>query len=283
MILSFHPMFVGDHNIICAGRDPGPPELAAIQSADAVILPQACPFPLYDMARQHCVKVFPNYDARFRYPGKIGQAALFRDQNVPHPRSLVFETVRDFYACWHPVRNRPFEFPFVLKLNWGGEGDTVFFIDSLQVFQAVLKKTAEYEKPGAQGFLIQEYIPAGHKSLRVAVIGKKRVSYWRVQNSNQAFHASVSKGAEVDAESDPYLQNKAKSSIQDFCTRTKINLAGFDVLFSTEDDSYTPQFLEINYYFGREGLGGSFAFYQMLESEISNWLKDLGLCLKPKK
>jgi ribosomal protein S6--L-glutamate ligase len=30
--------------------------------------------------------------------------------------------------------------------------------------------------------------------------------------------------------------------------------------------------LEINYFFGRRGLGGSDAFYEILKSEIDNWL-----------
>jgi ribosomal protein S6--L-glutamate ligase len=279
MILSFHPMFVGNENILCAGRDPGPEELATIKSADAVVLPQGCPFPLYDMARQHCANVFPNYDARFRYPGKTGQAELFKARNVPHPASMVFQNTRDFYDRYDNAKKRPFEFPFVFKFSWGGEGDTVFLIDSPQAFLAVLQKAVDFEQPDAQGFLIQKYITTDHKSLRVAVIGKKIVSYWRIQNSNKNFYTSVSKGAEIDAESDPHLQNKAKTSIKDFCRRTGINLAGFDLLFSKEDIAHTPQFLEINYYFGREGLGGSFVFYQMLEAEIIGWLKDIGLSL----
>jgi ribosomal protein S6--L-glutamate ligase len=35
--------------------------------------------------------------------------------------------------------------------------------------------------------------------------------------------------------------------------------------------------LEINYFFGRRGLGGSNAFYEILTSEIDNWLDQLDL------
>jgi ribosomal protein S6--L-glutamate ligase len=38
-----------------------------------------------------------------------------------------------------------------------------------------------------------------------------------------------------------------------------------------------PLFLEINYFFGRAGLGGSERFYDMLQTEIDNWLAGLGL------
>ncbi len=73
MILSFHPCFEADKNIICAGRDPGADEMAAIKAADAVILPQGCRKSLYEMATENCPLVFPDYSARFKYPGKINQ------------------------------------------------------------------------------------------------------------------------------------------------------------------------------------------------------------------
>ena len=77
MILSFHPCFNGDKNIICAGRAPTEDDLNLIRSADAVILPQGCNESLYKLAKKNCKSVFPNYDARFKYPGKIGQIELF--------------------------------------------------------------------------------------------------------------------------------------------------------------------------------------------------------------
>ena len=66
MILSFHPCFDADRNIICAGRDPDEKDLAAIRAADAVILPQGCREALYLLVRQNCPHVFPDYDARFQ-------------------------------------------------------------------------------------------------------------------------------------------------------------------------------------------------------------------------
>ena len=86
MILSFHPIYLGDQNRLCAGRDPDAADVAAIRQAAAVILPQACRRSLYEAARQHCPRVFPNYAARFAYPGKAGQVRLFQETGVPHPR-----------------------------------------------------------------------------------------------------------------------------------------------------------------------------------------------------
>jgi len=82
MILSYHPCFEADKNLLCAGREPDADDLTAIKSADAVILPQGCYQSLYEMARNNCSHVFPNFDARFKYTGKIGQARFFQEQKL---------------------------------------------------------------------------------------------------------------------------------------------------------------------------------------------------------
>jgi ribosomal protein S6--L-glutamate ligase len=50
-----------------------------------------------------------------------------------------------------------------------------------------------------------------------------------------------------------------------------------DVIFPTEIDDPEPLLLEINYFFGRKGLGGSVAYYQILLEEIQSWLAGLDL------
>ena len=81
--------------MICAGREPGPDEWAAVKSAAAVILPQSCRRSLYEMARDHCPHVFPNYEARFKYPGKLGDISLFKSENLPHPHTWCYTRVHD--------------------------------------------------------------------------------------------------------------------------------------------------------------------------------------------
>lgn len=266
MIVSFHPLFEADRYILCAGRDPGDTELSAIQSAIAVILPQGCRESLYRMARQYCPNVFPNYDARFDYPGKIAQIRLFEEKNIPHPKTFCYRTINGFVSC--PTE---FSFPLVFKFDWGGEGDTVFLIHSFSELEYRLEQAKIFEKSGQTGFLLQEYIPFQHRSLRVAVIGNRFISYWRVQNDPDSFYSNLSKGAAIDHVSDPKLQETAIRALKSFCKETKINLAGFDFLFSSDDK---PLFLEINYFFGRQGLGGSEKFYQILDEEIRNWIRE---------
>jgi ribosomal protein S6--L-glutamate ligase len=274
-VVSFHPLFTADLNLICAGRDPGQNELAAIRTASAVILPQGCPQQLYQMARENCRHVFPNYDARFRYPGKIGQIRLFRETRTPHPATEIFRGTSDFRARY--PNDKYAAFPVVFKFDWGGEGDTVFLLQTPNDLKDLLQHAYRCEASGQSGFLLQQYIFSGNRSLRVVVIGERTISYWRTHAEEGRFHASVSKGATVDLTSDPVLKQKAEELVAGFCRRKQINLAGLDVIFAVEDCRESPLLLEINYFFGRVGLGGSESYYRILRKEIRRWLKRVGV------
>ena len=88
--------------------------------------------------------------------------------------------------------------------------------------------------------------------------------------------SSLSKGAVIDSKAEPRLQQKAVAVVEKLCQKTGINLAGFDVIFSAEMEDPPPILLEINYFFGRKGLGGSAAYYKLLHDEIQVWLKGIG-------
>lgn len=282
MIVSFHPCIEGDLNITCAGRRPGREDLEAIQAADAVVLSQGCRRQLYEMARSHCRHVFPNYDARFAYPDKIGQIELFQKTGTSHPRTETFRNVSaylDRYGNNGPTGE--FAYPFVFKYSWGGEGESVHLIRSAEGLDRMIQNAAAYERSELEGFLVQEYVPSAGKTLRVVVVGRRIVSYWRIQPESDRFYASLAKGAVVDTASDPAGRKSAEKAVAKFCADTGINLAGFDLIFSnlpdTEKDGHTPLFLEINYFFGRKGLGGSEKFYAMLCHEVEKWLSSLDL------
>jgi ribosomal protein S6--L-glutamate ligase len=262
MIVSFHPLFEADKNIICAGREPGVDDLAAIKAAAAVVLPQGCRQSLYEMATANCRHVFPDYKARFNYPGKI----------TAHPHAEIYPSLEDFRQQYgDDPKDIAFELPFVFKFDWGGEAETVYLINSFDELKQILQKAADFEKSGQKGFLLQEYVPTEGKTLRVVIIGQAMISYWRTQQSKDGFMSSVSRGAHIDTASQPELQNIARSFLNDFCSKTGIDLAGFDVIFSAEEEN-RPLLLEINYFFGRRGLGGSDAYYEILKKEINAWL-----------
>lgn len=281
MILSYHPCFEADMNVICAGREPQHNDLQAIKQADAVILPQGCRESLYQMARANCGHVFPNYDARFTYKEKIGQIHLFKKTGILYPHTNTYPDIDSFYKIHgNPPAETGLIFPCIFKFNWGGEGSTVFYVKSLSTFMDVLKKAAGFEKTGQYGFLIQEYIPANNRTLRVVVINKKIITYWRINENPDNVIVTLSKGAHIDKSTDPELQESASVETKKFCKKTGLNLAGIDFIFSPE---LKPLILEINYFFGRRGLGGSESYYQILCMEIYNWLNNIGLSFEQKR
>lgn len=276
MIVSFHPWFEADKNIICAGREPDRGDLAAIKAADAVVLPQSCYKSLYEMARDNCANVFPDFDAKFKYPGKIGQIKLFQEKAVAYPKTETFPLIENYLYHYGEFSNQfPFDLPFVFKFDWGGGGDNVYLIRSAEDLQEVLQKAAAYERTGQAGFLIQEYIPSQNRSLRVVIINRKIITYWRVLKNREGFRSNLSQGAVIDFDSDPDLQEMAAVAVKHFCKQAKINLAGLDILFSSKLQIKEPLFLEINYFFGRKGLGGSKKYYELLIPEIRAWIKSL--------
>ena len=270
MILSFHPVIEADQNIICAGRNPNEHDLKAIQSAKAVILPQGCPEALYRMARNHCANIFPNMDIRFDYPGKCNQIRLFRKIGIAHPKTKLFKSTQDIGNFGQAE-----QFPLILKLDWGGQGDTVCKVDDSTDFEKRMEWIKGIEKTGQHGFLAQQYIPCQNRSLRVVCIDDQLYSYWRIQGEKDKFGASIAKGARIEYEAAPHLQSAAKRVVRTVCQTTGIQLAGFDFLFDEyelKSGHIEPLMLEINFYFGRTGLGGSQRFYDLLNKATDNWL-----------
>jgi ribosomal protein S6--L-glutamate ligase len=277
MVLSFHPLFEADRNILCAGREPGPMDLAAIRKADAVILSQGCRRKLYEIARNNCAHVFPNYDVRFSHAGKIGQIRLFRETGTNHPVTEIFPNLKAFGDVYKSGPSRlPLSLPTVGKFDWGGEGHTVFLIRFRDQLQQFLQTAQRFESSGLTGFLFQEYIPGATRSLRVVIVGRQAISYWRVVTGDNEFRANLSRGAVIDQEADPALQQAGIDAVKRLCRQTGINLAGFDVIFPSPGPDPEPLLLEINYFFGRTGLGGSDGYYQLLRREIHAWLEQIG-------
>lgn len=275
MILSFHPCFSGDKYINPGGRALTGADIDAIRKASAVILPQACRWDLYEAATRHCAHVFPDLSTRFQYPGKTGQIELFRKAEIPHPQSRIFANTREFYsqADAAPLPVTP-KRPAVVKFDWCDEGSGVFLARNQEALAQILADAGRAETTGQEGFVIQEYVPT-EWVLRVVVIYRELIAYWRVGNADRDFRINLSRGADIDHDAYPALQQKGIDAVTGFCDRTGINLAGFDLLFSSMDTESIALFLEINYYFGRTGIGGSEAYYDILTKAIHKWLNDI--------
>jgi ribosomal protein S6--L-glutamate ligase len=280
MVLSFHPNIVAQNNILCAGRLPNDEDRDAISRAQAVILPQGCSEALYRLCCKHCVNVFPNYDARFDFPGKLGQARLFQEAGVQFPRTYALETASSYYDRYgENALDCPLGFPCVFKSDWGGEGEEVFLLETPEALEQTLERARRIEQSGQKGFLLQECVACRGRSLRVVVIGDECFSYWRVQQDPLQFLTNLKAGAVIDHEADPELQEAGRAAVFDFCSKTGINLAGFDLLFDQDKKEHEAFFLEINYFFGRRGVGGSLKYYELVDRSVRAWLSALGLGL----
>jgi ribosomal protein S6--L-glutamate ligase len=270
IVLSMHPVIAGDRFYWDRGvwdKD----LFQEIQKARAVILSQTVERELYCLCKRQCPHVFPNYDLRFQWEGKVGDTLAFWAFNTKHPHTLVFPKVETLLGE-HPDMNHKIpalpRFPFVLKGAHGGEGTRVWLIQSSMELEEKLQVLLQFELKGRSGFVIQEYLPNLKRDLRVVVIGSRIISYWR---KAEGFFHNIACGGEVDAESDPELQAVGREKVRQFCQRSGINLAAFDLVFMP--DGGDPIFLEINYTFGRTGLGGSENFYSLLRDAVDSWLK----------
>jgi len=75
----------------------------------------------------------------------------------------------------------------------------------------------------------------------------------------------------------------AVSATKTIIAQTGINLAGFDFLFASNalaHNTIEPLLLEVNYFFGRRGLGGSEQYYPLLVNAIEQWIADMNLSYK---
>lgn len=268
MLLSFNPVIDGDRFIW--NLAPWDPELlAVIKEARAIILPQTVTREFYRLCRENCAKVFPNYDLRFSWEGKVGDTLLFWTFGAAHPKTMAFPKLESMLNEHPEMLTKPVlpDFPFVIKAACGGEGRYVWLVKCQEDFDRTLSILKKCELEGVSGFVIQEFLPGLERDLRVVVIGDEIISYWR---TSEGFFHNLSKGGEIDFDSDPQLQEKGREAVRKLCAKTGINLAGFDLIFTEPNGE--PLFLEINYTFGRVGLGGSEAFYALLEKEVRNWV-----------
>lgn len=247
--------------------------LQAISRARAVILPQTVEREMYCLCRKMCPHVFPNYDLRFQWEGKVGDTLAFWAFGMKHPRTQVFPRVEtllgDHPDMSHGVPELP-PYPFVLKGAHSGEGKQVWLIENPHQLEDKLLTLQRLELQGCSGFVIQDYIPDLQRDLRVVIIGDQLHSYWR---RSEGFLHNIAQGGSVDADSDKDLQTVGREKVEQFCHQSRINLAAFDLVFPPGEAE--PLFLEINYTFGRTGLGGSERFYGLLRGAVERWLADV--------
>ncbi|MCG6881258.1 MAG: hypothetical protein LJE96_19205, partial [Deltaproteobacteria bacterium] len=264
MILSFHPCFTADHQIILGDRSLGESDRNLIRSAQAVILPQGRVGRIFHECLKADVAMFPNYQARHTYPGKVGQSRLFETFQLPHPRTFRWSRVDRLKK----MAKLPHEFPFVVKDDSSHEAEGVFVITGLKSFKAAVDFLSLKKNGEKVGFVTQDFVPTGGNVLRSVIMGERVLSYWKRPSKPGQVITTISKGARVDHDWKPDLQAKGREQAQVLIARTGINLAAVDFVFPLLKEDPEPLFLEINYFFGRRGLGGMDAYYRLLFEAI---------------
>ncbi len=242
--------------------------LTLLAKAKAVILPQVIPQELYFFCRDLGVPVFPNYDLRFKYPGKIGQIFLFKRLGLPHPKTICFPKIAALGE--HPGARKTEwpTFPFVLKGNHGHEGREIFLIEKETDLKEAFKVFKQLEKEGRFGFLAQEFIPSPY-DLRVIICGKRLIPIWRALEGS--FKSNLAQGGRLISCPDQALEEKALALTQMLVQKGGLNLAAIDFLIKDQ----TPLLNEINYVFGRRALGGSDSFYELWEEAVREFIESL--------
>ena len=216
---------------------------------------------------------FPTIRHAGRIPERWVKSRLFEIYRLPHPRTFCWDSVDTFKK----ISPSPHKFPFVVKDNRSHEAEGVFMVSDSESLESALNFVALKESTENKGFITQQFIPSGGNVLRAVIMGNQILTYWkRPANPGQVI-TTISKGALIDHEWKPELQKKGKNQARVLAKRTGINLAAVDFIFALLKKDPEPLFLEINYYFGRRGLGGMDAYYRLLFRAIQDWLKEMGL------
>lgn len=235
-----------------------------LRKAAGVLMPSFVSPWMYRSIIQYAKDWFPRLEVQFNFQGKTRQVYLFEKMGVRHPDSLVFETPVHLQAYLNE-HGSPWGYPMVLKGDLGGGGEAVFPIHRREDLPGHLSNLPK-DKP----LLIQKWVEHGGKDLRVVVYGDQAVSYFRVGGGR--FYNNVCRGGRLDHAGWPDLQRKGVAAVRAFCRRAGIDIAGFDLMFPDEGE---PVFIEVNFHFGRKGLGGTKEHRRHVLSAIQNWRDNL--------
>ena len=276
MILSFHPRVKGHVNLRLTLKGLfSDNEAGLMASARAIVVTQSIKAHQYEFCRAHCSRLFPDYTHRFGFEGKYANIALFRKFNAPHPGTACYESVDNFKVRHFKNQEPLMPFPFVLKGDRGGGGWAVFLIKDRGDLLGCLEILNDKRLHATRRFIAQAFVSHGGSDLRVVVVGRTVKAYWRCQHKPGEFRNNVGRGAVINYDLDPELRKKGIRCVKDFCSRTGINLAAFDVLFDRSRPEPEPLLSEINFLFGRKGLGGSPPFYELLNQAVRQWAREL--------
>jgi ribosomal protein S6--L-glutamate ligase len=277
MILSFHPCFDTDVQVILGDRRLDAPDLQLIRDAEAIVLPQGCPKALFEACSRSDAPVFPNYEMRFKYRGKMGQSLLFKEFGFAHPMTMRWPSVEKFKKAHSEAGSYPHHLPFLIKDDKSHEAEGVYYVEDKSSLSEALDYLLLRERSGMSGFVTQTFVASGGNVLRAVIIGKQIITYWKRPKKLGQVITTINRDAIIDREWKPDLQEKGKEQARILTEKTGINLAAVDFVFPFSLRDPDPLILEINYFFGRRGLGGTGNYYRRLYQAVQDWLIEAGL------
>lgn len=275
-IVSYHPTIQGDENFLLFSQRPlNQGDRQAISRAGAVLLPQVCREDLFALVQEMGRPHFPRPDVHLTEDGKVGNRRLFKRLGLPHPPSLEFPHIQSAAEAWEQgrVSRAGLISPLVAKGAGGGMGENVFLIGSAAELRALEGRLETGCYRGPDGLVLQQYVECGCRDARVVLMGEYHDAFWRVGPAGE-FRSNLSQGGKVlRPEHDSGLE-----AARDLALRLQraagLDLAAVDLLIPPGRE---PLILEINFYFGREALGGTIAFNTLYLGAVQAWLSSLGL------
>jgi ribosomal protein S6--L-glutamate ligase len=149
------------------------------------------------------------------------------------------------------------------------EGEGIYLIRGPSDLQVGLE---DIRKKGDSGFISQDLIPSEGNVLRAVILEEGIRTYWKRPSETGQMITTISSGSEIDEAWRPELQKKGAMQARQVSRESGINLAALDFVFPFTDPQPRPFILEINYFFGRRGLGGSLRYYRLLLDAVREWL-----------
>lgn len=273
-IVSYHPTILGDENLLLASQRPlDSGDEQAIARAAVVLLPQLCRPDLYQLVTRLDKPHFPRQEARLGFDGKVGNLRLFQKLGLPHPPAREFLGLEPAQAAWRAGELDHLGRPLVVKGAGGGEGDNVFLVPDADGVAALAGRLETHCSFGPCGLITQQFVAGGARDARAVLIGDYCDVFWRVAAPGE-FKTNLAAGGEVLRGQDQPGLDQALALARELAHKAAFDVAAVDVLFPPDQG---PLLCEINFYFGRQTMGGSAAFWPIYLTAVRGWLESLGL------
>ncbi|MGD9125433.1 MAG: hypothetical protein PVG60_10080 [Desulfarculaceae bacterium] len=275
-IVSFHPLLLADDNRLLISQRPlYRADCLAVARSAAVILPQVCRPDLFQLVAGLGRPHFPRAAIHLSLDGKVGNHLLFKRLGLPHPPTGSYETLEEAVEAWRGGQAlaaglRP---PLVVKGAGGGEGKNVFLVHNPGDLAALKGHLTTLCQNGPSGLVLQPYVDCGGWDARAIFIGDWEDAFWRVGRPGD-FRSNLSQGGRVERSARQEDLKAALDLARRLRRKAGLDLAAVDLLVPRGG---SPLLLEVNFYFGRQALGGSRPFLSRYLEAVQGWLAKLGL------